>query len=264
MDGTLTQYPELAGHSVNTLHADREGTVWAGGYAGPAGALCAIKNGNAQCDRSGFGQWVGSLYEDRSGTLWATAQTGLWRWRPGAPQQYLISDSTIGSSQALNEDDSGRLLIAAQDGIRQLVDGRGIAYPLPGARSESKPERLLRDRDGGLWIGTVDRGLLHVHQGRTDVYTQANGLSGDFVATLFEDREGNIWVATKNGIDRFHDVAVRTISANQGLPSAPPWSVLAARDGSVWLGSLDGLSRWNGGKVTVYRTPSDSSAKGER
>jgi ligand-binding sensor domain-containing protein len=264
MDGTLTQYPELAGHSVNTLVADREGTIWAGGYAGPTGTLCAIKNGSARCDRNGFGQWVGSLYEDRDGTLWATAQTGLWRWRPGAPKHYPMPDSTIGSSQALNENGNGRLLIAAGDGIRQLVEDKGIAYPLLGARSEFRPERLLRDRDGGLWIGTVDRGLLHIHQGRTDVYTQANGLSGDFVTRLFEDREGNVWVATKNGLDRFRDFAVRTISANQGLPSAPPWSVLAARDGSVWLGSLDGLSRWNSGQVTVYRTPGDGSAKGKR
>jgi signal transduction histidine kinase/ligand-binding sensor domain-containing protein len=271
MDGKLTLYPELAGHSVNTIVADRDGTVWAGGYAGgigevrnSTGTLCAIKNGSTQCDRSGFGQWVGSLYEDRDGALWAAAQTGLWRWRPGDPKQYPVSEFAVGSSQTLNESDDGRLLIAGQDGIRQLVEGKGIAYRLPGARSAFRPERLLRDRDGGLWIGTLDRGLLHVHQGRTDVYTQANGLSGDFVTRLFEDREGNIWVATKNGLDRFRDLAVRTISANQGLPSAPPWSVLAARDGSVWLGTLDGLSRWDRGQVTTYRTPITGSATRER
>jgi signal transduction histidine kinase/ligand-binding sensor domain-containing protein len=258
-DDKLTQYPELDGQSVNTLLVDRERTVWAGGYAGPTGTLCAVRNGHAQCDGSGFGQWVGSLYEDRGGTLWATAQNGLWRWRPGAPEHYPMPDSAISSSQALNEDDNGRLLIAVQNGVRQLVEGKAVAYPLP--QSGFKPERLLRDRDGGVWIGTLDRGLLHVHQGRTDVYTRANGLSGDFVTRLFEDREGNIWVATKNGIDRFRDLAVRTISTNQGLPTAPPWSVLAARDGSVWLGTLDGLSRWNGGQVTIYRPPSNGSAK---
>ena len=36
-----------------------------------------------------------------------------------------------------------------------------------------------------------------------------------------------------------------TISVNQGLSNAAVQSVLVARDGSVWLGSLDGLSRWN-------------------
>jgi ligand-binding sensor domain-containing protein/signal transduction histidine kinase len=264
MDGKLTQYPELAGHSVQTLLADREGTVWAGGYAGPTGTLCAIKNGSARCNSSGFGQWVGSLYEDREGTLWATAQSGLWRWRPGAPKHYPMTDAAIGSSQALNEDANGRLLIAAEDGIRQLVEGKTVGYSLPGAQSGFKPERLLWDRDGGLWIGTLDRGLIHVHQGRTDVYTQASGLSGDFVTRLFEDREGNIWVATKNGLDRFRNLAVRTFSTNQGFPSAPPWSVLAAKDGSVWLGSLDGLARWKSGQVTIYRTLAYDSARGER
>ena len=168
-----------------------------------------------------------------------------------------------GSAQALNESDN-RLLIAAENGIAQLTEGKAIAYPLPGIRPGFKPERMLRDRDGGLWVGTLDRGLLHVHQGRTDVYTQANGLSGDFVTRLFEDREGNIWVATKNGLDRFRDLAVPTISTNQGLPSAPPWSVLAARDGSVWLGSLDGLSRWRNGQITIYRPPGGGSVTGER
>ena len=270
-DGKLILYPELAGHSVNTILADRDGTVWAGGYAGgigrvrnATGTLCAIKNGSAQCDDSGFGQWVGALYEDRGGTLWATAQTGLWRWRPGNPKHYPVSEFAVSSSQTLNESDDGRLLIAGQDEIRQLVEEKGIAYPLPGARSGFKPERLLRDRDGGLWIGTLDRGLLHVHQGRTDVYTQANGLSGDYITRLFEDREGSIWVATKNGLDRFRDLAIKTISTNQGLPSTPPWSVLAVSDGSVWLGALGGLSRWNGGQVTTYRTPSSGSTRRER
>jgi signal transduction histidine kinase/ligand-binding sensor domain-containing protein len=264
-NGKLTHYPELAGQSVDTLLVDREGTLWAGGYKGPTATLCAIQNGRAHChgDGSSLGEWVASLYEDRGGNVWVAAQTGLWRWRPGPPKLYPMPHSVIGTSQTLNESDQGTLLIATQDGISQLVDGKGAAYPLPGAVPRFKPERLLRDRDGGLWIGTLDRGLLHVHQGRTDVFTEANGLSGDFVTRLFEDREGNIWVATKNGLDRFRDYTVRTISANQGLSSASPWSIVAARDGSVWLGSLDGLSRWSDGHVTIYRARSHRSEQVE-
>ena len=267
VDGTLTEYPELAGQSVNTLLADREGTVWAGGYLGgiglvrtAIGTLCAIKNGSARCDNNGFGTWVGSLYEDPGGILWATAQTGLWRLRPGARKHYPLPMSAISSLQTLNEHDAGGLLIADENGMRQLVEEKVVPYPLPGAQSAFKPSRVLLDRDGGLWIGTLDRGLLHVHQGGTDVYTQANGLTGDFVVRLFEDREGNIWVVTKTGLDRFRNLAVRTISTNQGLPSAAPWSVHAARDGSVWVGTLDGLSRWNRGQVTTYRRPGNESA----
>ncbi len=39
----------------------------------------------------------------------------------------------------------------------------------------------------------------------------------------------------------------------QGLSNASVSTVLAAKDGSVWLGTRDGLDRWNNGRITVYR-----------
>jgi PAS domain S-box-containing protein len=255
-DGKLTLYPELAGETVDALVEDHEGTVWAGGYAASVGRLCAIQSGSPQCygDDGRLGLWVASLYEDRHGNLWAGAQTGLWRWKPGSPKLYPMQYPVIGtSSQTLNETDDGALLLATQDGIRKLVDGKAEAFLPPGSGPRFQAARLLWDHNGGLWIGTPDRGLLHVHQGRIDGFTQSDGLSGNYINKLFEDREGNIWVATLNGLDRFRDFVVPTISLRQGLSNAVVWSVLAARDGSIWLGTPDGLNRWNNGQITIYR-----------
>ena len=152
---------------------------------------------------------------------------------------------------ALLESDDGGLLIAQHTGITKLRNGKFEAYPLPAG---FQAHRLLRDRDGGLWIGAlVDRGLLHIHEGRTDLFTPAEGLSGESVDALFEDREGNIWVATDDGLDRFRDFAVPTISIQQGLSSRGISSILTARDGSLWVGASDGLTRWINGQITVYR-----------
>jgi len=256
-DSKLTEYRELAGQTVDVLLEDREGTVWAGGYVGSTGRLCAIPSSSPpQCygDDGRLGLWVASLYEDSRGNLWVGAQTGLWRWKPGPPKLFPIQYPVIGtSSQTLNESAEGALLIATQDGIRKLVDGKAEAYPLPGIGAQFQTARLLWDRNGGLWIGTPDRGLLHVHQGKTDRFTESDGLSGDYINKLFEDREGNIWVATINGLDRFRDFTVPTISVRQGLSDTVVWSVLAAKDGSVWLGTPDGLNRWNNGQITIYR-----------
>jgi len=248
-DGKLTSYPELAGQAVSALIEDREGTVWAGA-AISTGRLCAIQRGITQCfgEDGRFGRELASLYEDSRGNLWAGGTTGLWRWKPGPPRRYPMPDLV----QALIEGDNGALLMAMRGGIRQLVDGKAEAYPLPDAGRRFTPLRFLRDRNNGLWIGTPDRGLLHVHQGRTDVFAQVDGLSGDFIDNLFEDREGNIWVATRDGVDRIRDFAVATVSGKQGLSTALVWSVLAAKDGSVWLGTPDGLNRWNDGHITIY------------
>src|SRR4030095_2337551 len=114
------------------------------------------------------------------------------------------------------DDDHDGLLLTATRGIRRLAGGKTEAYTLPGVVRAFRPQRLLRDRDGGLWIGTLGQGVMHVHQGRTDVFTLTHGLSGDDVVALFEDREGSIWVASSNGLDRFREVAVPTFGARQG------------------------------------------------
>jgi signal transduction histidine kinase/ligand-binding sensor domain-containing protein len=260
-DGKLTQHTELAGQLVITLLEDREGTVWAGGWATSTGRVCAIQSRSAKCygEDGSLGHGVYSFYEDSRGSLWLGAVTGLWRWKPGPPKLYPMQDPRPGIN-SLIEGDNGALLIAMRNGIRRLVEQKSEVYPLPGVGGQFTPIRLLRDRNGGLWIGTQNRGLLHVHQGRTDLFARSDGLSDNYVGDLFEDREGTMWVATGEGLDRFRDFAVPTISFRQGLSATSVGSVLAARDGSIWLGTDHGLNRWNNGQITIYRKRSAQAA----
>jgi signal transduction histidine kinase/ligand-binding sensor domain-containing protein len=253
-DGKLTQYERLAGHYIFKILEDHEGTIWASGLTTPAGKLCAIRDGSVQCygEDGALGRGAFQLYEDSKANLWAGVKTGLWRWKPGPPKFYLLPGEPDGI-QGLGEDVDGVLLVGWKAGIHRFVDGKTEAYSLPGSMHPFQARRLVRDRDGGLWIGTGDRGVVHVHNGKTDVFSSFDGLSSDDVYSLFEDREGNIWVSTINGLDRFRDFAVATLSAKQGLSNARVGSVLADRDGSiVWLGTYGGLNRWNNGQITSY------------
>ena len=250
----LTGYPELDTQLVATLLQDHEGTVWAGALGAPTGRLCAIRSGGMQCygQDGTLGRTVLSLYEDSTGNLWAGTQSGLWRWRPGLPTHYAVPGTELND---LNAGDEGELFIAMPGGMRQLVHGKSELYPMRGGKPINA-NRLLRDHDGGLWIGTLDRGLIHVHHGRTDVFSRADGLSGDLIFSLFEDREGNVWVSTNGGLDRFRDLTVSTISLKQGLSTELAWSILAARDGSVWIGTGDGLNMWNNGQISTIHNAS--------
>ena len=252
-NGKLTQYHELDGLVVMPILEDREGVVWAGGFAPtPPGKLCAIHNGAVQCygaDGS-LGNGVVGLYEDRKGNLWAGTRTGLWRWKPGFPQFYSFPVTSEGI-EGLGEDDKG-LLIAQIGRVARLVRGKQeTAYRYTRSARNSRGFKILRDRGGGLWVGTRDRGIVRVHQGRTDTFSQIDGLSGNLVTAFLEDREGNIWVATPAGLDRFRDYAVVTFSAGQGLGGLRGFSVVAAGDGAIWVMTSDGLSKWKNGHVTV-------------
>jgi ligand-binding sensor domain-containing protein/two-component sensor histidine kinase len=251
-DERLTDYPELAGYSVTAVLEDRQGGIWIGAIGVPAGRLCAIRSGRVECsvEDGRFGGGVYSLYEYKS-DVWVGAETGLWRWKRGAETRYPISE-LLREIPSLIEGDNGALWLGMHSGIKQFVEGRVQPYPFPTGL-HFYALRMLRDREGGLWIGTSEHGVVHVHRGKTDVFTAADGLSGDHVKNLFEDREGNIWVATLDGLDRFRDFAAPTISAKQGLSGGNTTSVLGTRGGSVWIGSTDGLDRWRAGLITTYR-----------
>jgi ligand-binding sensor domain-containing protein len=259
---TLVRHPEFDGRTVGSLLEDHEGTVWAGtwGAGNPPARLCAMRGRSTQCygDDGILGKTVGALHEDSSGNLWAYAETGLWRWKPG-PQR--VSPVSF-DGQAMSQSGDGLTIVANYgEGVMQLAGGKLEPFPIRGPGNSNQrirekqvdANKLLRDRDGGLWIGTVEHGLIHVHHGRTDIFTRKDGLSGDVVLCLFEDREGNVWVSTIGGIDRFREPPITNMTTTQGLVSDAISSVLAATDGSVWIATREGLTRWNNGQTTTFR-----------
>ena len=255
-DGKLTIYPEFAKQNVLSLVEDREGTVWAGTFGVTAAKLCAVRAGKVTCygQDGSLGEFVYSLCEDRAGRLWAGTMSGLWQWRPGPPRRYELP-YFIDSGQSILEDESRTGLLFVSRGIRRMVNGQVADYPLPGVRWPYTPLNILRDRDGGLWVGTVEHGLLHSYRGRTDAFGQRDGLSGDRVLCSYEDREGNIWVATADGLDRFRAFVATSISVRQGLSAPSAMTALVAHDGAVWITTQDGLNKWDRGELSIYTTP---------
>ena len=267
-DGKLIPHPEI-GDAVFALLEDHEGAVW----VGASGRVCSIRGGKTECQ--GFsgssgtslyylygnqGAAVYSLVEGGDRRIWAGTESGLWRWNPGPPKRYLSEPMDILQSVAQGDRGSDLIFISGPEyAVRQLSGDKIVNYAVPGVLGSLKAAHLLRDRKNALWIGTYDEGVLRVSQGTTSRFALGEGLSGNLVTAFFEDREGSVWVGTTNGLDRFREPAVSTLSAYQGLRS-PVWSVLPAQDGSLWIGSYDGLQRWNRGQLSIYRA-TGSSAK---
>ena len=260
----LTHDAGLNGKQVSTLLEDREGTLWALVVANARWTLCQIRQGKTECSGQDGGPGAGAigLFEDRQGTLWVGTSNGLWQWKPGPRKLFPLPKQPSGIQALADADDDG-LLVSFAGAIRRLADGRmETVFSLP-ASAEGR-QLLLRDRDGGLWIGT-SVGLLHLHEGVSDAFMQTDGLSGNYVFRLFEDREGSIWVVTTEGIDRFRDPAVATWSTKQGLSHAVVLSIDAPGDGSVWLGSSNGVNRIRNLEVAVYgRRRAARLASGDR
>jgi ligand-binding sensor domain-containing protein/signal transduction histidine kinase len=252
-DAKLTSYAELESKYVLRLVEDHEGAVWAGAVGVPAGRLCSVKISSVKCygEDGSLGRGVSDVFEDSKGNLWVGVENGLWRWKPGQPTFYPLPGESNGI-RGLGEDVDGTLLVGRNGGLQRFIDGKMEARSNLRSLGQLNAKKLLRDRDGSLWIGTQDRGIVHLHQERTEVFGSSDGLSGESVNSIFEDREGNIWVATVNGLDRFRDFAIVSFNRNEGLSGSIVGAVLASGDGSVWLSTFNGLNRWHDGQVTIY------------
>ena len=245
-----------SGPSVSSILVDRAGTVWAGTAGYRSGGLCRVERDSLRCDDTNGrlpNHGVLSLHEDRLGQLWTGGMGRLARVEPRDLRVYPVR-APVGTIYAIAEDGNGQIWIAdgGENGLRRLLDGKLVPYPLRSLGQKIRPKTLLADRNGGLWVGTAGQGLLHLYNGRLDRFDRADGLSGDHVRCLFEDREGNVWAATETGLDRFRDLPVTMMSKREGLPESGVVSVSASHRGGMWIGALGGLDRVEDGRVTAY------------
>ncbi len=92
----------------------------------------------------------------------------------------------------------------------------------------------------GLWIaGSVaaaEAARLPIRR-----LTSADGLAHDQVRAIVRDARGFLWFGTLDGLSRFDGESFHNYGTQNGLPSASIGSLLAARDGTLWVGTPAGL-----------------------
>lgn len=256
---------------VNEILQDTNGNVWIArsrhGLEG--GPLCRVERDSFQCfgepEGINFGlQGAETLIDDRAGGLWIGSTRGISHWTGKSAVTYLPRslESREGAAGvlALDLEKDGSLLVGigekgAGAGLQTFDNDKWSSYKAgPVLGSKISVQTMLRDRDGGLWIATTDNGLLHVHNGLADTFTQSDGLSSNSIQNLYEDREGNVWAVSPNGLDRFRELPIVTLSHHQGLTSEHVRSVFASSTGRLWVGNQVAVdSLWRGKISTITK-----------
>ena len=151
---------------------DKDGVIWAGAEINPmpnGWSLFRIDHGKAS--PYNLPEFVGlgftPLFADKEGRLWADSEKGIWRILPGLPK--LFQKQTKRSS-AMSEDIIR--LIALRGGRTNLkIPADGTSEDYLGKIDGHQINTMLRDNEGGLWIGTYGQGIVHLHDGRIDHFS---------------------------------------------------------------------------------------------
>lgn len=264
-NGNLTNYSDATG-SIMAILEDRDGTIWIAraNLSDTNGPLCKITNTRLRCYGRDDGlalPYAVTLADDSLGNVWAAGGLMVSRWRTGSADTYVPAGlnpaEIFNGVLALASRPDGSLWVGLVHGgkgggLQQLALGAWKPFVTPEFDGSTlKVTALLLDRDSSLWVGTLNQGIYRIQGNRVDHFRSSDGLSGDAVSVngLFQDREGNIWIMTSRGIDKFHDIRVASFSTRQGLSADQVNSVLASRDGTVWIGSYS-LDVLRSGKIT--------------
>lgn len=117
---------------------------------------------------------------------------------------------------------------------------------------------FLEDRDGNIWIATLDGGVGVWDGAGFSQLTKENGLSQNAAYCLLEDREGKIWIGTNGGGVNVYDGEFLTYYQKEdGLSSNTIRDLLQDQEGKIWVVAHNGISIWNGQGFTTW-------GKGER
>jgi signal transduction histidine kinase len=191
------------------------------------------------------------------------------------------------------EDPDGNLIVGTLGGgvFWYGADGQCQAISTAQGLSSAFVLSVCMDRPGNLWVGTDGKGLNRI---KRKIFSSPAGLHPWAAQSLSEDASGGLWVAygafgasywKTNSVQDFHvgplhdawevlvDRQQRVWAGTRGeglfqfqsgrFQSVPGTEALGRqifalfedRKGQLWVGTQNGLARWNGEDWKIYTTP---------
>ncbi len=261
---------EASQNRVKCIQETADGTVWVGTVSGLQKLDSGTPSSRFKQVRAVSGT-VRFLRETSDGRLWiGTIGHGLTIYSDHEFTQ-ITAPRRLPSNTVLNvfEDAERNIWVGTQAGMLRLSKTPVRTVTLPDA-SDSDAETVYQDRDGGIWIAAanlfrfqnVEDSPSHYQNGDSSHPRFPNGeatpyhfpgLSDVRIRNVFRDREGTLWIGTE-GRGVYRQIGVRFVhyTTKQGLVNNFIRAFLQSRDGSVWIATDEGVSRWRKDSFTNY------------
>lgn len=267
----------VAADKIWALRQDHLGRIWIGTYGAGVFRLETDQRTMTRIYLSKPGELqnheanIFSLFEDRSNLLWVGTETGGLFKTDLKPAKFgiLNNESVPGllnhtGVMSVLEDQEKRLWIGTLGGgLTRFSSKTGQIIKLttdthPSVLSGNFVLSLLEDGEF-IWVGTGS-GLSRINKetltGKKFKSEEANPFTpgSDDIRVLFRDSKSRLWVGTNGGglslWNKETETFTRFRQSPAGLASNTVRSLAESADGSLWVGTGNGLNRFNPEKGT--------------
>jgi ligand-binding sensor domain-containing protein/signal transduction histidine kinase len=198
------------------------------------------------------------VYQTQDRYLWLGTKTGLVRF--DGVQFTVVRDlsgvslENVWVRQLCEDDDHAMWIATDRDGLICWKDGTATRFTTENGLPSNSVHCLRTDRQQNVWIGT-DRGLARFTAGRIEAVTGNDGPGSAAIKAICETTDGAICVAGDGNrlyVKRADAFSVVTLDS---LPESTAITALVGGvDGSLWIGSADGLVHFEHDQQRRYTT----------
>jgi ligand-binding sensor domain-containing protein len=255
-DNEFTTYDDnqgLANLRVQSLSFDNEGRIW----LGTEGGVSVFESGsfrNFTIENGLSNNIIYSSTLDREGNLWFGTFGGGVNLFLG---DYFENHTTLdGLSNdvvtSIIEGDDDEIWIATYGGGMSLLrDDEFTTMSLDQGLLDDKVFSLNKDSRGRIWIG-MRNGLAYLENGSLTVLSEEE-FPYRKVRQVFEDSYGILWISTyDDGMIRFDGEKYEQITTDDGLADNTVLGTVEGKDGSMWIATYGGVSRYYEGEVENF------------
>ncbi|MCB9207042.1 MAG: hypothetical protein H6611_07015 [Ignavibacteriales bacterium] len=186
---------------------------------------------------------VRDVYQDPNGTIYFATQNGLVIYENNAFKILTIRDG-------LNSDfvfgvvgnGKGTIYLSTYKGINKIVNGKVTDLTKNTPFNNAFSNKIILTKDGTMYCATSE-GIVSEKNGKLKFFTEENGLAYNNCFSVFEDNNEMIYFGTNGKGFNIYNPKEKIISYNltTGLPNESIWSILKSTDGTLYLGSVEGL-----------------------
>jgi PAS domain S-box-containing protein len=241
--------PEAQGQDVRKLIASKDGEIRFAINNGGFGSYDGKKFSAIGDDRwSRLDMDAITILETRDSTLWTGAQLGMGRWVKGKPGESFFDETTNRTVLSLCEDPAGLVWLGTSEhGLYRWAEGKFVQIS-DDLLKKRNIFALAADSHGQIWAGT-DYGLRCYSHGQPKAIPTFN----TEVRALLVDSHGILWVGTSGmGLARYQNGVFTYLRKVDGLASDYVTSLFEDAEGSLWIGTQDGLSHLTDVKFPIY------------